>query len=70
MIGMGVLADGENKLDRRADPWYLAFTPGVRAERVEVDGEVVVDGGRCTRVDAERIRARAWEEAEKLWSRL
>jgi len=54
----------------RVDPWYLAFTPGVRAERVVVDGEVVVDGGRCTRVDSERVRARAWEEAEKLWSRL
>lgn len=54
----------------RVDPWYLAFTPGVRAERVVIDGEVVVDGGRCTRVDSERVRARAWEEAEKLWSRL
>jgi cytosine/adenosine deaminase-related metal-dependent hydrolase len=54
----------------RADPWYLAFTPGVRAERVVVDGEVVIDGGVCTRVDAERIRARAWEEARRLWARL
>ena len=44
--------------------------PGVRAERVVVDGEVVVDGGVCTRVDAERIRARAWEEAQRLWSML
>jgi cytosine/adenosine deaminase-related metal-dependent hydrolase len=54
----------------RADPWYLAFTPGVRAERVVVDGEVVVEGGRCTRVDGQRIRARAWEEAQRLWSKL
>jgi cytosine/adenosine deaminase-related metal-dependent hydrolase len=54
----------------RADPWYLAFTPGVRAERVVVDGEVVVDAGVCTRVDTERIRARAWEEAQRLWSML
>jgi cytosine/adenosine deaminase-related metal-dependent hydrolase len=54
----------------RADPWYLAFTPGVRADRVAIDGDIVVDGGVCTRVDAERIRARAWEEARKLWSRL
>jgi hypothetical protein len=54
----------------RADPWYLAFTPGVRAQRVVVDGEVVVEGGRCTRVDSERIRARAWEEARRLWARL
>jgi cytosine/adenosine deaminase-related metal-dependent hydrolase len=54
----------------RADPWYLAYTTGVRAERVVVDGEVVVDGGTCTKVDAERIRARAWEEAHRLWQRL
>jgi hypothetical protein len=54
----------------RADPWYLAFTPGLRAERIVVAGEVVVANGRCTRVDAERIRARAWEEARRLWSRL
>jgi cytosine/adenosine deaminase-related metal-dependent hydrolase len=54
----------------RTDPWYLAFTPGVRAERVVVDGEVVVEDGHCTRVDTDRIRSRAWEEAEKLWSRL
>jgi cytosine/adenosine deaminase-related metal-dependent hydrolase len=54
----------------RTDPWYLAFTPGVRANRVVVDGNVVVEDGHCTKVDAPRIRARAWEEAEKLWSRL
>jgi hypothetical protein len=24
----------------------------------------------CTRVDAERIRARAWEEAQRLWEKL
>jgi len=54
----------------RVDPWYLAYTPGVRAERVVVDGETVVDEGRCTRVDGARIRARAWEEARRLWSAL
>src|SRR5262245_20445229 len=54
----------------RADRWYLAFTPGVRAERVVVGGETVVEGGVAVRVDAERIRARAWEEAQRLWSRL
>jgi hypothetical protein len=65
-----VLGDAVTWSADRADPWYLAFTPGVRAQRVEVDGEVVVEGGRCTRVDSERIRARAWEEARRLWSRL
>jgi cytosine/adenosine deaminase-related metal-dependent hydrolase len=54
----------------RVDPWYLAYTPGVRADRVVVDGETVVEAGRCTRVDGERIRARAWEEARRLWSAL
>jgi cytosine/adenosine deaminase-related metal-dependent hydrolase len=54
----------------RSGPWYLAFTPGVRVERVVVDGAVVVEDGRCTRVDGERIRARAWEEARRLWARL
>jgi cytosine/adenosine deaminase-related metal-dependent hydrolase len=65
-----VLGDEVTWAADRADPWYLAFTPGVRAERVVVDGEVVVDGGVCTRVDAARIRARAWEEAQRLWAML
>ena len=65
-----VLGDEVTWSADRADPWYLAFTPGVRAQRVVVGGEVVVDGGVCTRVDAARIRARAWEEARRLWSRL
>jgi cytosine/adenosine deaminase-related metal-dependent hydrolase len=65
-----VLGDEVTWSADRADPWYLAFTPGVRAERVVVDGETVVEAGVCTRVDAERIRARAWEEAQRLWSRL
>lgn len=54
----------------RGDPWYLAFTTGLRPERVVVDGEVVVDGGAVTKVDGERIRARAWEEAARLWQQL
>jgi 5-methylthioadenosine/S-adenosylhomocysteine deaminase len=54
----------------RADPWYLAFTTGVRASKVVVDGEVVVDDGTVTKVDGERVRARAWEEAQKLWAKL
>ena len=54
----------------RVDPWYLAFTPGLRPERVVVDGELVVEGGAVTKVDGERIRARAWEEAQRLWQQL
>jgi hypothetical protein len=65
-----VLGDEVTWAADRADPWYLALTPGARAERVVVDGEIVVDGGVCTRVDAPRIRARAWEEARRLWAKL
>jgi hypothetical protein len=65
-----VAADEVRWTGDRADPWYVAFTPGLRAERVAVAGEVVVDRGRCTRVDSDRIRARAWEEAKRLWERL
>ena len=54
----------------RMDPWSLAFTPGVRAVDVTVGGEVVLRGGRPTRVDAEEIRAKAAEAAARLFTRL
>jgi cytosine/adenosine deaminase-related metal-dependent hydrolase len=52
------------------DAWRLAFTTGVRAVDVVVDGETVLKDGRPTRVDADEIRARAREEAERLWQRM
>jgi cytosine/adenosine deaminase-related metal-dependent hydrolase len=52
------------------DPWHLAYTPGVRAARVEVAGETVLDGNGPTRVDAGEIRARAAEQAVRLHRRL
>ncbi|MFN8025738.1 MAG: amidohydrolase family protein [Acidimicrobiia bacterium] len=52
------------------DPWHLAYTPGVRPVRVEVDGEVVLDEHGPTRVDAVEIRARAREEAQRLFARM
>ncbi len=52
------------------DPWHLAYTPGVRPQRVVVDGEVVLDEGRPTRVDADEVRARAREQARRLFARL
>lgn len=52
------------------EPWHLAFTPGVRARRVEIDGDVVLEDGRPTRVDAEEIRAKAAEAAARLFARL
>ncbi len=52
------------------EPWHLAFSPGVRPERVEVAGEVVWANGQPTRVDAAEIRAKAAEAAQRLFRRL
>ena len=52
------------------DPWYLAFTTGVRPTEVVVDGEVVWAGGEPTRVDAAEVRARAAEQAKRLFGRM
>ena len=52
------------------DPWHLAFTPGVRPIEVVVAGEVVFRDGRPTRVDATELRAKAHEQAQRLWARL
>jgi cytosine/adenosine deaminase-related metal-dependent hydrolase len=52
------------------DPWRLAFTPGVRAIDVWVDGEQVLDAGRPTRVDAHEVRRQAAEQAARLFARL
>jgi cytosine/adenosine deaminase-related metal-dependent hydrolase len=52
------------------DPWHVAFTPGIRPLLVVVDGEVVLDEGGPTRVDAEEIRAKAAEQAGRLHARL
>ncbi len=56
--------------DGADDPWRLAFTPGVRALDVWVAGEQVLAGGRATRVDPEEVRARAAEQARRLFARL
>jgi hypothetical protein len=37
---------------------------------VEVDGEVLLADGRPTRVDADEIRAKAAEQAARLFARL
>ena len=52
------------------EPWHVAFTPGIRPLRVEVDGQVVFDDGRPTRVDPDEIRAKAAEQARRLHARL
>ncbi|MDY7106335.1 MAG: amidohydrolase family protein [Actinomycetota bacterium] len=53
-----------------ADPFHFAFTPGVRARRVVVDGEVLLDDGAATKVDAAEIRAKAAEAARRLFRRM
>jgi cytosine/adenosine deaminase-related metal-dependent hydrolase len=52
------------------DPWHLAFTAGVRPLQVKVGGEVVFEDGKPTRVDADEIRAKAREQAERLHAKL
>ena len=56
--------------DKVDDPWCLAFTPGVRALDVWVGGEQVLAGGTATRVDPAEVRARAAEQAIRLFERL
>jgi hypothetical protein len=56
--------------DRVDSPWHVAYTPGIRALRVEVDGEVLLDDGRPTRVDVDEVRAKAAEQAARLHARL
>ncbi len=52
------------------DPWRLAFTTGVRPVRVEIDGEIHLDNGVPSKVDAAEIRAKAAEAATRLHSKL
>jgi hypothetical protein len=52
------------------EPGHVAYTPGIRPLRVEVDGDVVLDEHGPTRVDAAEIRARAAEQAARLFSRM
>lgn len=52
------------------DPWCLAYTTDIRALDVTIDGETVLADGRPTRVDATEVRARANEQAQRLFARL
>jgi cytosine/adenosine deaminase-related metal-dependent hydrolase len=63
----GVLEDRVTWSYEPMDPWHLAYTPGVRPIMVEVGGSVVLADGRPTRVDGAEIRARAAEQAQRLW---
>jgi cytosine/adenosine deaminase-related metal-dependent hydrolase len=52
------------------EPWHLAYTTGVHPLDVEIDGRVVWRDGGPTLVDASEIRAKAAEQAERLFARL
>ena len=56
--------------DHADDPWWMAYTTAVRAVDVTIGGEKVLQDGRATRVDADEVRARAAEQATRLFRRL
>jgi cytosine/adenosine deaminase-related metal-dependent hydrolase len=55
---------------RADDPWSVAFTTGVRALDVWVGGEQVLADGVATKVDPQEVRAKAAEQAQRLFARL
>jgi cytosine/adenosine deaminase-related metal-dependent hydrolase len=52
------------------DPWRLAFTTGINPVSVECDGDVIWSDGAPTRVDAAEIKAKAAEQAQRLFATL
>lgn len=52
------------------EPWHLAYTTTVTAVDVDVDGEPALRGGSATRVDAQEIRRKAAEQAQRLFHAL
>ena len=52
------------------DPWRLAYTTAVSPRKIEIDGNVVLDDGVPTQVDAAEIKAKAAEAALKLFSKI
>jgi cytosine/adenosine deaminase-related metal-dependent hydrolase len=52
------------------EPWHLAYTPTIRAIDVDIDGEPALRNGVATRVDADEIRAKAREQAQRLFAAL
>jgi cytosine/adenosine deaminase-related metal-dependent hydrolase len=51
----------------RMDPWALAFTTGTHPIDVEIGGRKVLDNGTPTMVDRDEIRAKAAEQAGRLF---
>ena len=61
----------EFNYDHADSPWHTAFSPGTRALNVTLgSGEVVLREGKPTRVDLHRVRAKAAEQAVRLFAKL
>jgi hypothetical protein len=57
--------------DQTDQPWRVAFTPGIHAIDITLDtGEQVLRGGVPTRLDVNEVRAKAAEQAARLFARL
>ena len=56
--------------DHADSPWHVAFTPGMRALDVTIDGEAMLRDGVPTRVDVAEIRAKAAEQSARLFAAL
>jgi cytosine/adenosine deaminase-related metal-dependent hydrolase len=61
----------EFNYDHADSAWHTAFSPGVRALTVTLgSGEVVLRDGKPTRVDLDDVRAKASEQAVRLFAKL
>ena len=56
--------------DHANEPWRVAYTPGMRALDVTIDDNLVLDDGLPTRVDITEIRAKAAEQAQRLFYKM
>lgn len=56
--------------DHVDDPWKTAYTPGIKCERVEINGDVYVEDGAPVHFDMQEVRAKASEQASRLFARM
>jgi hypothetical protein len=56
--------------DNMSSPWHTAFTTDIQVLSVEVDGEKLYEDGKLMRMDIQEIRAKAHEQAQRLFERL
>jgi cytosine/adenosine deaminase-related metal-dependent hydrolase len=52
------------------EPWRTAYTPGIRCEHVEINGEVLVENGSPLHFDLREVRTKASEQAARLFARM